>query len=496
MHGGIHAGPHGSRHGRRHRDRRRPRRRLWWAAAAVAVVFAGATARLFVWPAQGMPPRVDAIVVMNGPGQRLQAAQLLGWAHRAPMLLVARGSPRWGYGSACAGRIPAVTVICFDPSPSTTRGEAEFAGRLASRYHWRSIALVTTPDQATRARIRMQRCFHGQVYVTTTALPAADWPWAIAYEWGAMFKALVLERAARAAGAAGGTARPRGLITASSRRHRPRTRRRRRGHAGSAGPGSGGNHRAYTVAGTNPPATRRRSRVEPVPPADEHGGGQVAMSGPTSAFGQPAPRPEPPEPSAPSELSPEPSHEPAPDHPSPAAAGQAENTSEFRWLQLGFEWGLVLSRGLVLLPVVVLVIAAAGSFVYGTGLFVWSAIHTIANPFPIGNRIGIFMLVIDLFLIGATLLIAAVGLYELFISRVDPGGERSHLPRWLVMNDLNDLKARVVSMLILVTAVTFVDIVVDFHGGRDILYLGIAAAVVIAALTAFLRYGAGGRESS
>jgi uncharacterized membrane protein YqhA len=170
--------------------------------------------------------------------------------------------------------------------------------------------------------------------------------------------------------------------------------------------------------------------------------------------------------------------------------------SEFQWLQSGFEWGLVLSRGLVLIPVVVLVIAAAASFVYGASVFIWSAIHTIADPFPVGDRIGIFMLVVDLYLIGATLLISAIGLYELFISRVDPGGERSHLPGWLVMNDLNDLKARVVSMLILVTAVTFVDVVVESHGGLDIFYLGIAVAVVIVALTAFLRYGTGGREGS
>jgi hypothetical protein len=53
-----------------------------------------------------------------------------------------------------------------------------------------------------------------------------------------------------------------------------------------------------------------------------------------------------------------------------------------------------------------------------------------------------------------------------------------------------------VSMLVLVAAVSFVDVVVDFHGGQDILYLGIAVALVIAALTAFLRYGTGGREGS
>ena len=174
--------------------RRRLRRIVAGAAAIVVAALAVTTARAFVWPAQGMPAHVDAIVMMNGSGDRLQAAERIAWAQRPPMLVVSRGTPSWGHGSACAARIPAVKVICFDPSPSTTRGEAEFAGRIARQYHWRSVALVTTPVQATRARIRMQRCFKGKVYVTTTPLPIQDWPWAIAYEWAATFKALFIER--------------------------------------------------------------------------------------------------------------------------------------------------------------------------------------------------------------------------------------------------------------------------------------------------------------
>jgi uncharacterized membrane protein YqhA len=170
-----------------------------------------------------------------------------------------------------------------------------------------------------------------------------------------------------------------------------------------------------------------------------------------------------------------------------------------RWLESGFEWGLLLSRLLILIPVIVLVISAAAAFIYDAALFIRYTADTIGRPFPIGNRIGNLLLVIDLFLVGATMLIAAIGFYELFISRVDVGGRRRGvLPGWLVMHDLNDLKARVISMLALVTAVSFVDVVVDFHfhSGHDILFLGVAVALVITALTVFLRFGASGREGS
>jgi uncharacterized SAM-binding protein YcdF (DUF218 family) len=88
-----------------------------------------------------------------------------------------------------------VELICFDPDPGNTRGEAEYFGLLARRYHWNSVTLVTTSPQDTRARILVRRCFAGSVYVVTAPLPAASWPYQIAYEWGALLKALFVYRA-------------------------------------------------------------------------------------------------------------------------------------------------------------------------------------------------------------------------------------------------------------------------------------------------------------
>jgi len=99
-------------------------------------------------------------------------------------------------------------------------------------------------------------------------------------------------------------------------------------------------------------------------------------------------------------------------------------------------------------------------------------------------------LLTDLFLVGATLMIAAFGFYDLFVTRIDAGEGALRLPGWLRMRDLNDLKARVISMIILVAAVTFVDVVVETKdGGLSTFYLGAAVALVIAALTVFLRFG-------
>jgi uncharacterized SAM-binding protein YcdF (DUF218 family) len=167
-------------------------RRLLIALLIVVAAFATATARLLVWPATGLPPQVSAIVLLAGPGDRLPAALQLARAHRASVLVVSQGHE--GYGGPCPAAVPGVKLICFDPDPSNTRGEAEFVGRLAKQYHWRSVVLVTTRTQDTRARLLVGRCFGGSVYVSTASLPPSSWPYQIAYGWGALFKAVFVYR--------------------------------------------------------------------------------------------------------------------------------------------------------------------------------------------------------------------------------------------------------------------------------------------------------------
>ena len=166
-----------------------------------------------------------------------------------------------------------------------------------------------------------------------------------------------------------------------------------------------------------------------------------------------------------------------------------DDAGESRSLQARFERLLGYSRLMVIVPVVFLLVDAAGSFVYGTDILIRTASGDISEPARIGGRLGIFLITMDTFLVGATMMIAAFGFYELFVIKKEHPRHRSWLPSWLQMHDLEDLKARVVSMLILVAAITFIDVAVESHDARNVLFLGLAIAVVILALTAFLRFG-------
>jgi uncharacterized SAM-binding protein YcdF (DUF218 family) len=160
----------------------------------LVVAFAATTVHVFVWPnLPPLPDRVDAIIELAGPGDRDAAAIALAMQGRAPVLVQSTiaGDART---DRCLQPLPDVTIECFVPDPETTRGEARWIGEQAAQQHWRSIIIVTTPDHAWRARLRVERCFPGIVYVATSPLPKWDWFAQIPYQWAATVKAELFQR--------------------------------------------------------------------------------------------------------------------------------------------------------------------------------------------------------------------------------------------------------------------------------------------------------------
>ena len=90
--------------------------------------------------------------------------------------------------------------------------------------------------------------------------------------------------------------------------------------------------------------------------------------------------------------------------------------------------------------------------------------------------------VIDIFLLGTVWYITALGLYELFID------DTLDLPQWLQINNLDDLKNKLTSVIIVVMGVSFLSQVISWDGKRDLMLMGFPMAAVIAALTWFLQF--------
>jgi uncharacterized membrane protein YqhA len=87
---------------------------------------------------------------------------------------------------------------------------------------------------------------------------------------------------------------------------------------------------------------------------------------------------------------------------------------------------------------------------------------------------------IDVFLIAIVALVIGLGLHRLFVDETMP------LPRWLKIDDLEDLKGYLVSIVIAVLAVLFLRQAVERAGDLDLLRLAGALALMIVAMVLFL----------
>lgn len=91
-----------------------------------------------------------------------------------------------------------------------------------------------------------------------------------------------------------------------------------------------------------------------------------------------------------------------------------------------------------------------------------------------------FIEIIDILLLGTICYITSVGLYELFID------ENLPTPSWLHITQIDDLKAKLIGVIVVILMVVFLSQVVNWDGQQNLLLFGGSIALVIGAATVFL----------
>jgi uncharacterized membrane protein YqhA len=93
--------------------------------------------------------------------------------------------------------------------------------------------------------------------------------------------------------------------------------------------------------------------------------------------------------------------------------------------------------------------------------------------------------IVDGYLLGAIMLIFALGLYELFVSRIEAAEGSEFAERLLLIRSLDDLKDRLAKVVLLILVVKFFEFALALHIGTalELLYLGLGIALVAAAVT-------------
>tara|TARA_R110000772_G_scaffold247958_1_gene361907 strand:+ start:379 stop:897 length:519 start_codon:yes stop_codon:yes gene_type:complete len=96
--------------------------------------------------------------------------------------------------------------------------------------------------------------------------------------------------------------------------------------------------------------------------------------------------------------------------------------------------------------------------------------------------------VIDGYLLATVLLIFSLGLYELFISKIEQAENSETASSVLAINSLDDLKTRLGRVIIMILIVNFFEhaISMDFHGSLELLAL--AGGIALIGVTLYLTH--------
>lgn len=91
------------------------------------------------------------------------------------------------------------------------------------------------------------------------------------------------------------------------------------------------------------------------------------------------------------------------------------------------------------------------------------------------------------------MLVIGYGLYELFIDA------DLDVPMWLRVDDLDDLKSKLIGVIVAIIAVVFVGVFVDSNRSADVVSYGVGAGALVAGLALFslaTKKGPSGKKSS
>jgi uncharacterized membrane protein YqhA len=140
---------------------------------------------------------------------------------------------------------------------------------------------------------------------------------------------------------------------------------------------------------------------------------------------------------------------------------------------------LGLTRYAVFVPAVASIIGALLLMAQGSIsilMIVWDAV---LNDAYLKDTIVEVLTAVDAILLGTVLLVIGYGLYELFVDT------RLEVPEWLEVRDLDDLKSKLIGVVVAIIAVVFVGVFVDVNRAADVVAYGVGAGALVAGLALF-----------
>lgn len=140
---------------------------------------------------------------------------------------------------------------------------------------------------------------------------------------------------------------------------------------------------------------------------------------------------------------------------------------------------LGLTRYAVVIPSLAAILGALLLMARGSIEMVIVIIESIENKLTLKESIVDVLTAVDAILLGTVLLVIGYGLYELFIDA------ELDVPQWLKVYDLDDLKSKLIGVVVAIISVVFVGVFVDSNRGSDVISYGVGAGALVTGLAIF-----------
>jgi uncharacterized membrane protein YqhA len=140
---------------------------------------------------------------------------------------------------------------------------------------------------------------------------------------------------------------------------------------------------------------------------------------------------------------------------------------------------LSMTRYAVVVPALASILGALLLMAQGSIEMVMVVMQAISNELTLKESIVDVLTAIDAILLGTVLLVIGYGIYELFIdAEID-------VPTWLRVDDLDDLKSKLIGVVVAIIAVVFVGVFVDSNRADDVISYGVGAGALVVGLAIF-----------
>ena len=138
-----------------------------------------------------------------------------------------------------------------------------------------------------------------------------------------------------------------------------------------------------------------------------------------------------------------------------------------------------LTRYAVFVPAIASIIGALLLMAQGSWARLMAVIDSVSNGYGLKETIVEVLTAVDAILLGTVLLVIGYGLYELFIDA------DLDVPQWLRVYDLDDLKSKLIGVVVAIVAVVFVGVFVDSNRASDVISYGVGAGALVVGLAIF-----------